>query len=140
MCIITTATSYHLIIFYLYMFIDKTFTKSLISHRVPFSSLLTVVTFLFLVQDINQIEIERLLVLVTLMLSNIWKATNQNMASYIGSLKMSHIFCNGIPIPHKQPLFPKKFALLCTQSHCFIAALYSSFQSKISIKSKVNDC
>ena len=83
------------------MFIDKTFTKSLISHRVPFSSLLTVVTFLFLVQDINQIEIERLLVLVTLMLSNIWKATNQNMASYIGSLKMSHIFCNSIPIPHR---------------------------------------
>ena len=83
------------------MFIDKTFTKSPISHRNSFSYLLTVVTFLFLVQDINQIEIERLLVLVTLMLSNIWKATNQNMASYFDSLKMSHIFCDGIPIPHR---------------------------------------
>ena len=65
------------------------------------SSLLAVVTFLFLVQDINQIEIERLLVLVTVMLSNIWKATNQNMASYFDSLKMSHIFCDGISILYR---------------------------------------
>ena len=83
------------------MVVDITFTKSPISHRVSFSSLLAVVTFLFLVQDINQIEIERLLVLVTVMLSNIWKATNQNMASYFDSLKMSHIFCDGISILYR---------------------------------------
>ena len=83
------------------MVVDITFTKSPISHRVPFSSLLAVVTFLFLVQDINQIEIERLLVLVTVMLSNIWQATNQHMAFYFASLKMSHIFCDGIPILYK---------------------------------------
>ena len=83
------------------MVVDITFTNSPISHRVSFSSLLAVVTFLFLVQDINQIEIERLLVLVTVMLSNIWKATNQNMASYFDSLKMSHIFCDGISILYR---------------------------------------
>ena len=80
------------------MVIDITFTKSPISHRVSFSSLLAVVTFLFLVQDISQIDVERLLVLVTVMFSNIWKPTNQSMASYFDSLKMSHIFCDGIPI------------------------------------------